>query len=461
MKASPDINDTLRNEGPDAVRQRHDRAKKYSRPNGKDNTQTATNITLDDFVAYLPAHGYIFKPTREIWPAASVNAHLPPVGKTTASAWLDANRPVMQMTWAPGEPEEIKNKLVAAGGWIERRGCTVFNLYRPPTIQGQKGDAAPWLNHVQKVFPDDAEHIVKFLAHRVQRPQEKINHALILGGQQGIGKDTILEPVKHAVGPWNFQETSPQQMLGRFNSFLKSVILRVNEARDLGDVDRFAFYDHMKAYTAAPPDVLRVDEKHLREHSVINCCGVIITTNYKMDGIYLPPDDRRHYVAWSQRTEREFSEDYWRRLWKWYEQGGYRIIASYLSNLDLSDFNPKTPPPKTPTFWTIVDANRSPEDAELADVLDNLGSPEAVTLETLVNATTNSATLEWLSDRKNRRSIPHRMERCGYVPVRNETNERGEWRIKRRRQTIYAKSTMSVRDRFLAARQLQLASGED
>jgi hypothetical protein len=28
------------------------------------------------------------------------------------------------------------------------------------------------------------------------------------------------------------------------------------------------------SYTAAPPDVLRVDEKHLREYSVPNCCGV-------------------------------------------------------------------------------------------------------------------------------------------------------------------------------------------
>jgi hypothetical protein len=42
-------------------------------------------------------------------------------------------------------------------------------------------------------------------------------------------------------------------MLGRFNSFAKSVILRINEARDLGEYDRYRFYDHMKAYTAAPP----------------------------------------------------------------------------------------------------------------------------------------------------------------------------------------------------------------
>jgi hypothetical protein len=75
----------------------------------------------------------------------------------------------------------------------------------------------------------------------VQRPEQKINHALVLGGEQGIGKDTILEPAKYAIGAWNFQEASPQQILGRFNGFVKSVILRISEARDLGEFDRFAF----------------------------------------------------------------------------------------------------------------------------------------------------------------------------------------------------------------------------
>ena len=66
-----------------------------------------------------------------------------------------------------------------------------------------------------------------------------------------------------------------------------------------------------QAYTAAPPDVILCDEKNLREHSVFNCCGVIITTNHKADGIYLPEDDRRHYVAWSDRVKADFSDAYW------------------------------------------------------------------------------------------------------------------------------------------------------
>ena len=226
-------------------------------------------VSLDDFYAYMPMHNYIFAPSREPWPGSSVDARLGAIPlvdadgkalldekgkqiKIPASLWLDQNRPVEQMTWAPGLPMVIRDRLISEGGWIERRQVSCFNLYRPPIIvPGNAIEAERWLDHVRKVFGDDADHIVKWLAHRVQRPQEKINHALVFGGSQGIGKDTLLEPVKHAVGPWNFSEVSPQHMLGRFNGFLKSVILRVNEARDLGEINRFSFYDHMKAYT--PP----------------------------------------------------------------------------------------------------------------------------------------------------------------------------------------------------------------
>ena len=210
------------------------------------------------------------------------------------------------MTWCPGEPTLIPDKLfVAAGGWIERAGVTSLNHYRAPLIEpGNAAEADRWIDHVHKVYPDNAEHIIRWLAHRVQRPAEKINHALVLGGSQGIGKDTLLEPVKYAVGPWNVAEISPTALLGRFNGFLKSVILRVSEAHDLGEFNRFALYERLKAYTAAPPDGLRIDEKNLREYTIPNCCGVVITSNHQ-DALFLPADDRRHYVAWSELTKDE------------------------------------------------------------------------------------------------------------------------------------------------------------
>jgi hypothetical protein len=433
-----------------------EKADQKRRANGHDKP---LGISLDDFYAYMPTHTYIYAPSREFWPASSVNARVTPpidanLGGIRASAWLDRNKPVEQMTWAPGLPFLIRDRLVSEGGWIERHGATCFNLYLPPEVKpGDANKADPWIEHARKVYGDDANHVISWLAHRVQYPGEKINHALVLGGSQGIGKDTLLEPVKLAVGPWNFKEVSPPQLLGRFNSFLKSVILRVSEARDLGDVNRYQFYDHMKAYSAAPPDVLRVDEKNLREHSVFNRTGVIITTNHKADGIYLPADDRRHFVAWSECKRENFPDDYWHALWAWYEAGGDRHVAAYLAELDISAFDPKRPPPKTAGFWDIVDANRSPEDAELADVLDRMGKPDATTLLRITNEATGEFAA-WISDRKNRRAIPYRLEKCGYVRVRNDTADSGLWFINRIRQNVYAKADLSIRERLKAARDL-------
>jgi hypothetical protein len=155
--------------------------------------------------------------------------------------------------------------LAVAGGWVEKRETTSFNLYRAPRIiPGDSRKATQWLDHVHRIYSEDAKHIIRWLAHHRQQPRDKINHALVLGGAQGIGKDSLLEPVKHAIGPWNFHEITPGHLLGQFNGYARSVILRINEGHDLGNIDRFKFYDHTKIYTATPPDVLRVNENTSR-----------------------------------------------------------------------------------------------------------------------------------------------------------------------------------------------------
>jgi hypothetical protein len=437
----------------------------------KENGREGKGVRLDDFHAYMPAHSYIFAPSGEFWPAASVNSRIASVlrcdsrgaplfddngnpKKLKANLWLDQHRPVEQMTWAPGKPQIIRGQLISDGGWIPRPGCNVFNLYRPPArTPGDPTNAGRWLDLIHLMYPDDAEHIIRWVAHRVQRPHEKINHALVLGGAQGIGKDTILEPIKAAIGPWNFCEVSPQQMLGRFNGFVKSVILRVSEARDLGDVDRFAFYDHLKTYTAAPPDVLRVDEKHVREHSVFNVCGVIITTNHKTDGIYLPADDRRHYVAWSDCSRDDFEADFWSELYDWYANGGIGHVVAFLATLPLDDFDAKAPPPKTAAFWDIVSSNQAPEDAELADALETLGHPNAVTIGTVAAVAADDLKI-WLRDRRNSRQIPHRFEECGYVRVRNDAAKDGYFKVGGIRCPVYAKKSLARRDAVVAVEHL-------
>jgi hypothetical protein len=417
-------------------------------------------VSLHDFYAYLPQHNYIFTPSRETWPAGSVNAKVPPVpganGKSLApSKWLDRHRSAEQMTWIPGMPMIIDNRLVADGGWIERKGVATFNQYLPPTINlGNAAEADLWLEHVYKIFGNDFGYALDWLAQRVQHPAEKPSCALVLIAEEGVGKDTLLEPVKRAVGSWNFQEVSPQQIMGsRFNGYIKSVILRVSEAQDLGEVNRYTFHDRMKTLIAAPPDVLRCDEKYLREHAVFNCTGVIYTTNYRTDCLYLTPDDRRHFVLSSALKKEDFVDSYFNTLWRWYGGGGDRHVAAFLAERDISKYNPKAPPPKTKAFWDIVDANRAPEDAELADILEKMGNPPATTLDRITNESADGLR-EWLNDRRNRRAIPHRMEKAGYVSIRNGDAQDGLWKINGRRQVIYAQAKLSPAEQSAAARTL-------
>jgi hypothetical protein len=423
-------------------------------------------IDPNEFVSHQPDNTFIHRPTGLRWTKTGVNIACGEIAGKHASDWVAQHHPVDQVVWAPGHPEIVPDWYFQQAGWAYHPGARAYNQYKPPTIAlGDPHAAGPWLEHISRVYPSDAGHIVRYLAHRRQRPADKINHALVLGGNPGIGKDTLLHPVIQAVGPWNTHTVSPSQLLGQFTPHHKSIILLVSEARDLGDGNRYALHEGTKTLIAAPPDMLSVNEKFLPSFYIQNCVAVIFTTNNRTNGLYLPPDDRRHYVAWSDAQAGDFAQDYWTRLYGWFADGGNGHVAAYLAAIDLSDFYPKAPPAKTPAFWSMVDASRSPEEGDLTEAIERIGNPAAVTLDDLAPRDRNANPFtadpddldefrKWLRDSKNTRQIPHRMEAVGYVAIRNDAAKDGLWRIKSRRQAVYARSELSRRDQLAAAQAL-------
>jgi putative DNA primase/helicase len=274
------------------------------------------SIKISDFIAYLPMHSYIYIPTRDLWAAVAVNSQLSPmpvlnedgnraIGPATkdksgemqpgkplsvrANVWLDRNQAVEQMTWAPGLPMLIHDRLISEGGWFDHPGATCFNLYRPPTIKhGDPAKAGRWVDHVKKVYPDDADHIIKWLAHHVQHPDIKVNHNLVIGGQVGVGKDTLLAPAVQAVGPWNCSEVSPEDLFRPFNGYLKAVLLRVSEALDMGDVSKFQLHERMKVMARHRPTCCASTRSTSRSTTSSTSSECSSTTNYKTEGLYPP-----------------------------------------------------------------------------------------------------------------------------------------------------------------------------
>ena len=347
--------------------------------------------------------------------------------------------------------------MVVDAGYIDKPGATTLNYYRPsPEVElGNAAQAGRWVEHW--IYPDNADHIIAWLACRVQRPGEKINHALVLGGASKIGKDTLLQAVVRIVGEWNFKNITLNHLVAKNNNFFKALIVRLSEARDVseqgrqGTVDLYRLNDHLKDILATPPDTLRINEKYINEYYIINRIGMIVTTNYR-DALNLPAEDRRHYVAFSERRGEEFPKEFWQEFWAWYGAGGFAHVAALLYQYDLSKFDPKAEPPKTEAFWYMVEAARGPAYNELADTIDALGNPPALTIEQLME---KAPGLEWLHGLTNRKIVAHRLEDNHYVNTRNRGANDGLWKIKGRRQVIYARSELTRGQREGAAQALK------
>jgi hypothetical protein len=419
---------------------------------------------LNQFWAHLPSGKIIHEASRGLWAPSSADKHIGRVANAMqangpgmlATTWLSQHRAVQSMGWDPASEMIIEGKILTEAGWIHAKGCRSFNTYLPPTIERKPGDVSPWLDHIRAIYPNEADHIVQWLAFKVQRPGDKINHGLVFVGAPGVGKDTIIEPVIAAIGAHNFKSISAASFFkSDFNGYLKSVLLRIDEVHDLGGESKYAFHDRTKTLLAAPPTAHQINEKHTPHYSAVNICGVILTSNHD-DALYLPRDDRRHFVCTSDRTKEDFPPSHFDRLYAWFAKGGNEAIAHYLANLDLAGFSAKAPPPKTTGWQRMVAAGLAPESGDLADAIEALGNPPALTLAMLRTKPLGSDLLAALDDPKRRRNLPKRLAESGYVPVNNPdvSDRQGRWRVPSGKVSIYARRELSEAERLNGARAL-------
>ncbi len=83
-------------------------------------------------------------------------------------------------------------------------------------------------------------------------------------------------------------------------------------------------------------------------------------------------------------------------------------------------------------------------------MLDKLENPPAITITQIIHYA-DFDFKDWLRDRKNSRTIPHRLAAVGYARVRNDGAKDGQWVVDGKRQAIYVREELSPRDRIVAA----------
>ncbi len=413
----------------------------------------AGEVPIGNFVFYGPGNNFIYRPTISYWQAGAVDAATSPVNENgriwKASDWLQRNQLVTSMTTDPAiEDDYVKGFDCRNGEVVASAGAALFNSYRKPTIElGDARLAGPGIAHAKNIFnkPGDADQVLDYMAHRVQKPWEKPRFALMLAGGMGIGKDTIIEFCVPAIGAWNVANIEPQAFEGAFNEYADSSLVRISEAANLIEMSKWAFNERTKVLIAGTPDYVSVNPKYGQKYSLRMYCGVIITTNHLASGIYIPPGDRRYDVIECATMEEmgiekeDKRKEYFTDLWDWFHAGGANHMAAYLHERDISKFSPNNGQRKTAAH-SIVIAGGMTGDQWLDDILEEMKYPIGVRADWIVTKAVSAGE----KDMEIRRRLANSIGRLGYVFFKNPAMADGRWKIGAKKVTVYVKAGTPV-----------------
>jgi len=288
--------------------------------------------------------------------------------KVEASVCFDENRQAKGAMALVGVTYAAGDSVI-----VSRDGDLYGNRWRDARPQYTAGDITPWLDHCKVLVPDDREreHLFNIMAYKVQRPEVKINHAVLHGGDQGCGKDTMWAPMIWAVCGDSLRNRGlldNDTMNSQFGYALESEILVLNELREPDARERRALANKLKPVIAAPPEMLSINRKGLHPYDMANRLFVLAFSNDPVP-ISLDSQDRRWFAIWSHAPR--MSPEAAQALWKWYQSGGFAAIGAWMASRDVSAFNPSAAPAMTEFKYNLIEQGMSTAESYLVDLMRN------------------------------------------------------------------------------------------
>ena len=394
------------------------------------------------------------------WPTVTDNkGKIKPVRPSIAINDVASGLTVETSTWWPGKGTFIYNHVAVAEGLLSEPGAVCYNTYRPPRRPSIEGDVTLWTDHVKRLYPEPSEHehFFDYAAHMVQHPETKANHGIVLAGKQGIGKDTMMKPIRSAVGEHNCAEVDPDAVNSDYNGYTKSIMLVFNEVVPHHEEFRASsFYNKIKVLLAAPPDMTCMNLKYHNSIYIKNLCRVFLTTNDPL-AMYIPPEDRRLFVMTSPLPDPKlvsvFDESYFGQLHAWLDGPGTAHVVHWLESRDLSAFDPGEPPAMTEGKQLVIgsaaDVRRAPIDDVLDAFIEEFGELNVIFSKDLSDFIAHSDLFDDMEAARksvHAKSLHFKMDERNFDAVRN--HEAPEWRNgKFRARVAFVKKTNESNDK--------------
>lgn len=199
-----------------------------------------------------------------------------------------------------------------------------------------------FLRHIREVWCGDDQNLFRYtmgwMAHLVQRPEEKPGVAVVVKGRKGIGKDTPIEYLGLLFRNHYVTIANKEQMLGKFNQHQeRCLLLHMQEGFWAGDK---AGESQLKYLITSP--VQQIEPKGMNSFPIQSVLRLFISSNERW--VVPATDDERRFFVLNASERRRGDYDYFAALRDEMNGGGPAALLDYLLKIDLSNFEIRAVP---------------------------------------------------------------------------------------------------------------------
>lgn len=217
-------------------------------------------------------------------------------------------------------------------------GSQEINSYIPLNIRRVAGDPTPFIQHVQRLLPNDWELMIQTLAARVQFQGTKFMWAPFLQGTKGNGKTLLAKILEYCIGQRYTHWPKADQLDEKYNSMFVQTILVIVDEMEKFPHDIEPILNSMVTATRMEIRAMRTD-KVMRDV----CFNPFFISN-DQTSLRCDPDQRRYAPFFcAQQHKADLTRDgltpeYFITFRDWLEnRDGYAITAHYLQTLQLPE----------------------------------------------------------------------------------------------------------------------------
>lgn len=281
------------------------------------------NVVISQRHCQVQGLAFAFEPLGEF---KNAFVHKPKIArKNQAQAWLE---------WGS------KNYMPNGTGFYplsDKCPPGVFNFYQGFAVKAAHGDCSIYLSHLKNIICAGDEgnynYLLGWLAHLVQKPDEKPNVAIVLKSVEGTGKGTLVEPLLQMLGSHGSKINGAGNVAGRFNGVVANKLLIFADEVDLTD-SKVA--DRLKSIITETS--VNMERKGLEVEPLPNYCRLIFASN-RGRVINAGVRERRYFVLEPSDTKAQDAE-YFKALHAWIKKDGAAKLLHYLLSVDISKFSP-------------------------------------------------------------------------------------------------------------------------